>query len=148
PDGLVREWEYYDGTDRLKREKHPESGEVFYDEYDGAGNLKRKHDANNVETTFRYDGNDRLRVTKVGNKQTIIEYEDGTDNRSGLSVDDVDTSFGYDNGGRLSFRTDVFDTGPVTQWFAYDDNDNIRKITYASEREIEYQYDDENRITL
>lgn len=152
PDSKTRTWAY-DADGLLSEERHPESGIVEYLEYDGAGNLKRKKDANETEFTYDYDLNGRLRHTKasgqMGVREITIEYEDGSDNRSAAIVHDgVRTEFDYDAAGRLERRSDAVPGQPAyAQSFIYDANDNLRDITYPSGRVVRYDYDDANRIT-
>ena len=55
----TRTWNYWDGTDRLRSEVHPESGEILY-RYDDAGLLEQKH-----WFTYGYDDNHRLELDRL-----------------------------------------------------------------------------------
>jgi YD repeat-containing protein len=147
PDALERRWTY-DSRNLPTSETHPESGTVAYDQYDGAGNLTQKHDANGTKFTYYYDDNDRIILVDAGGRETITDYEAGTDNRSIVSNDDVTTTFAYDGAGRPMTRNDSIDGLPTEETFDYDANDNLALITYASSRQIGYSYDSESRITL
>jgi uncharacterized protein RhaS with RHS repeats len=58
----------------------------------------------------------------------------------------VSTTFGYDGPGRLQSRVDTITGRGYTTTIAYDGNDNLKKLIYASGRIVEYDLDSENRI--
>jgi YD repeat-containing protein len=145
PDSVVRAWEY-DG-DLLKKETHPESGDTTYT-YDLAGNLKTKKDGRQTTFTYSYDLNERLEGITAGSRVTAFTYEQGSDNRETAAVDGVSTTYAYDGAGRLFRRVDVVPGElPYSQEFRYDDRDNLQKVTYATNREVEFTYDAANRVT-
>jgi YD repeat-containing protein len=150
PDGITRTW-VYNTDNQLATETQPESGNVTYGPYDGAGNLQHKIDANGTTFDYTYDGNERLKTITAtpqggASRVTQITYEPGTDNRQSATVDPVATTFSYDGAGRLNARIDTIDGRQYTQLFQYDNNDNPNLVTYSSGRQVEYQYDGENRI--
>ncbi len=150
PGGVERRWNYADAArpERLTSETHPESGTIAYTEYDPAGNLTRRVDAKNTLFQYEYDSNDRLVRTTAGTRVTTFTYEAGTDHRKTGVVDGVRTTWSYDDGGRVRARVDeVPEAWPLTQSFTYDGNDNLKTITYATGRRIEYTYDAANRVT-
>jgi YD repeat-containing protein len=147
PDNVERTWEH--AGDLLTRESQPESGVTLYTDYDGAGNLKRKVDANQTVFTYAYDDNERIKTVAAGDRTTTFTYEPGSDNRQTASVDGVQTTFSYDPAGRMSRRVDFAPGNPVPyiQEFGYDGNDNLELITYASQRKVHYTFDAGNRVT-
>jgi YD repeat-containing protein len=146
PQGVSRSWEYWLGTTLLKKETHPESGIVEYQDYDDAGNLTQKKDAKNVVWTYTYDGNDRVQTINAGGRITTFTYEDGSDKRRTTVVDGVTTELSYDAAGRLRSRTDVVDGHALQVDLEYDSRDNLEYVTYPSARRVKYTYDSGNRI--
>jgi YD repeat-containing protein len=146
PDSVVRTWEY-DG-DLLKKEVHPESGETTYTYYPD-GSLKTKKDARNTEFKYYYDLNERVERIEAGIRISTFTYEQGSDNRETAAVDNVTSTYAYDGSGRLKRRIDSVSGEPqsYSQEFTYHDRDNLQKVTYATDREVEYSYDSANRVT-
>jgi YD repeat-containing protein len=145
--GVERTWHYHPGTAQLMDETHPESGLVQYTDYDAAGNLTHKVDANHTDFSYSYDGNGRLAQIVAGGRTTIITYESNSDNRETATVDGVVSRFKYDDAGRLYARTDVVPGGGAeNQVFEYDGNDNLARVTYATGRIVAYTYDVANRV--
>jgi YD repeat-containing protein len=153
PTGPPRQWTYYSASEtggshgQLKSETHPESGAVVYT-YDLAGNLKTKTDAGGQATTLTYDGNNRLTyVDRVGTAHdTDIGYDE-SDNRTTVVNGDVSSDFTFDSANRLTFRTDVVNGHSLETGYLHDNNDNVTRITYPSQRKVDYAYDSANRIT-
>jgi YD repeat-containing protein len=141
---IARTWTYIPGTALLQDETHPESGKVTYTDYDPAGNLRQKRDAQGTTFTIAYDDNDRVKRVDAGNRATTTTYENGTDNRDTVAVSDpqatISTSFRYDDAGRLSLRTDTIANHSFTRIFNYDGNDNLQRITYPAGRRVRYDY--------
>src|SRR5207244_180851 len=110
PEGepIQRTW-HYNSKNLLDYEIQPESGRTNYTEYDGAGNLRKKTDANGTPFEIVYDGNDRVIAVTAGNRVTVTTYESGSDSRQTLNVDEVSTEFEYDAAGRLKTRSDEID---------------------------------------
>jgi YD repeat-containing protein len=142
---IQRTW-HYNAQNLPDVETHPESGTTSYD-YDAAGVLAHKTDANGVVFSYQYDGNDRVRSIAGGGQTTTATYEPGSDNRQIATVGGVVTEFGYDAAGRLHARTDIVDGHGYARLFDYDDNDNLTRITYPSGRRVTYDYDGANRIS-
>jgi YD repeat-containing protein len=146
---VSRTWEY--NTDhRVDAETTPESGRVTYDSYNAAGQVEQKTDANGTVFTYAYDGNHRLHtVTAVHGEETVTsttDFETGTDRVASITTEGVQTTFGYEPGtGRLTSRTENIDGKVFTTAFAYDANDNVASIAYASGREVRYEYDQHGR---
>lgn len=151
--GPVRQWTYYGSADSngahglLKSETHPENGTVSYT-YHAAGNLKTKTDASGQLTTLTYDGNNRLSfVDRPGTLyDTDISY-DASDNRTLLENGYVSSDFVNDAANRLTSRTDTINAKSFTTGYTYDSNDNVTRVTYPSQRKVDYGHDVENRIT-
>lgn len=146
PDGKQRTWNY-DTNGRLLNETHPESGQVNYTYIDGTALVNTRTDARNNTFTYAYDGNDRVRQVTVGGQTTTYSYEPGTDNRKTMSSPDAFTQFSYDAVGRMYLREDTVGGKTFTQRFDYDERDNLRLLTYADGRRVQYDYNDANQVT-
>jgi YD repeat-containing protein len=133
-------------------ETQPESGFVSYQQYDDAGNLLQKTDANLTRFQYGYDTNERLAsvtaTTATGTTRTTqIVYELGSDNREQANVVGVvSTLLQYDAAGRLKARQDNIGARAYGRTFEYDGNDNLMTLSYPSGRKVQYGYDSENRI--
>jgi YD repeat-containing protein len=144
---ISRTWHYDSSGAFLDGETQPESGPAQY-AFSG-GLLRTKTDANGTSFTYLYDDNDRLsQITATGGSQQVTQmtYEPGSDNRATASVGSVSAAFGYDGAGRLQSRVDAISGRSYTTTLGYDGNDNLKTLTYASGRVVQYDYDDENRI--
>ena len=147
PTGPRRTW-LWNTSGLLTSETHPESGTVRYTQYDAAGVLKRKVDANGAEFIFEHDGNDRVTQITAGTHVTNVVYEIGSDNRVSVNNGSVATTFDYDAAGRLAHRRDTIGAHVFDSQYAYDGNDRLTAITYPSGRVIGYERADaEGRIT-
>ncbi|MEP7305931.1 MAG: DUF6531 domain-containing protein [Acidobacteriota bacterium] len=147
---IERTWQYgVNGVPPalLGRESHPESGTVAYVEYDAAGNLLQKRDANGTLFIYNYDGNERLSQLVVDGQVTQFTYEPGSDNRQTAVRGAVATRFSYDAAGHLAGRVDAIGNQSWTRLFEYSGTDDLTRLTYASGRRVRYVYDTEHRVT-
>jgi YD repeat-containing protein len=150
PGNVTRTWDY-DGRHRLSSESHPESGTTAYG-YDAVGNLESRTEAFGTAAArtfaYGYDGNNRR--TSAGDVAVTYEYDEADRRTRALRSGVVDTRFQYDADGRLEFRRDTFTAGGVERalesLYAYDDNDNVIRITYPSGNVLCYSHDAGNRI--
>lgn len=142
---IQRTW-HYNAKNLLDYETQPESGTTGYD-YDAAGVLAHRTDAKGVRFTYQYDGNDRVRSIEGGGQTTTVTYEPGSENRQTVTVNGVVSQFTYDSAGQLHARTDTIDGRGYIRLFDYDNDDNLRQITYPSGRRVTYDYDAASRIT-
>jgi YD repeat-containing protein len=146
PTGHTRTWTRNSTSGLLTSETHPESGQTTYAEYDAAGILKRKVDANGTAFVYSHDGDDRVTSITSGTRVTNIAYEPGSNNRIAASTSSVGTLFFYDDAGRLRQRQDAIDGKLFNSQYEYVD-DNLTAIVYPSGRRVEYNYNTENQIT-
>ena len=110
PDEKERTW-VYDSRNLLASETHPEygPGTITYNEYDAAGNLKKKTDARGAGFLYAYDANDRLATILAADQLTTITYEPGSDRRHSATVGSTSAVFKDDLAGRLASREDTID---------------------------------------
>jgi YD repeat-containing protein len=145
-----RTWTYFATTGLLQQETHPESGIVSYT-YDPAGNVETRTDFRAGHTTYGYDGNNRLtsitRPAGFTDYNTTFQY-DGSDQRKLAQNSYVSSNFAYDAARRLVKRTDTVNgRNFITDYVAYDGNDNLQQLNYPSGTQVIYSYDSENRIS-
>jgi YD repeat-containing protein len=142
-----RSWTY-NGQNLLTQERHPESGLTTY-EYDAAGLLIAKTDAEGERLPYEYDANDRLSYIRraAGGVVKHVGYDSGSDRVTQLSTATVSSTMSYDTVGRLSQRQDTIDGKTFSTDFDYDDVDNVDEITYPDRRVVKYGYDYANRVT-
>ena len=144
--GITRAW-LFNEHNLLEDEIHPESGTTHY-EYDAAGVLISKTDANQITTTFTHDGNDRVNTVTANSQQTVHTYEVGSDNRVSATNPSAGITWQYDAyTGRLLYRQDTIDAKIYTTWFEYDHSDNLTAIIYPSGRRVQYDLNTEGQPT-
>ena len=146
-DGTTRTW-VFDQRNLLTSETHPESGTTTYPNYDAAGMLIEKVDANGTHTFYAYDGNDRVTTITAGNRVTAITYEPGSDNRQSATNTFAGILWTYDTAtGRLLRRRDTIGLKSFTTMFEYDNSDHVRAIVYPSGRRVQYDVNAEGQPT-
>ena len=121
-----------DGFDRVHQVTQETGTEslVTTNFYDGNGNLARTLDAENRETTFIYDGLNRLRTIEHPLAfVTTMDYDGEGNKIEETDRRNVTTTFGYDNLGRLTRAEAVPSiTGvPSTTVITYDDV-NVKRL--------------------
>ncbi len=147
----------YNAKNQLQSEQHPEiAGTVSY-AYDNGGRLQTRTDPpGGITTTFAYDDNDRLTsIDRPGFLDDVVSIiYDGSDNRTGFTTGVIGnplsprivSSMPYDENNRLDFRTDTINGTVFTTDYAYDNNDNLERITYPTGVVAWYEYDSANRV--
>jgi YD repeat-containing protein len=143
PNDVNRVWTY--SGDLLTSETHPESGTSTYGYYP-ADLLTQKTDANGNVFTYSYDANERLTGSAVGGRVTTIAYEPNSDNRQVVSANGVVTTYTYDLANRMTRRQDQVGGTTYVQGFAYDEHDNLRVLTYADGRRVQYNHNAANQV--
>lgn len=117
----------YDPAGRLTDQTDP-LGNHTHTDYDRAGNLAARADANQHVTRWTYDENNRL-ATVLGPDATAPTQT---------------TSYGYDDDGRVTSRTDPLDHATA---YGYDDAGRLTGVTDPLTRTRAYRYDpDGNQV--
>ncbi|HRH77796.1 MAG TPA: hypothetical protein PK129_10650, partial [Cellvibrionaceae bacterium] len=168
--GKVTQYDY-DAFGNLKTLTSPDTGVTQYT-YDEAGNLKTRTDADGRYAEYLYDALNR--VTQINypsspQENVTFEYDslaqdtyDGTDwvqNRGvGRLTGRTDAAgtrtYGYDYQGRLVYQgTYMEDPGQayssdLTILYQYDLAGKLTKITYPSNRVVNYSYNSQGRVNL
>lgn len=146
-----RSFTYYSGTidcnnGFLSGETHPESGTTSY-QYNCLGDVTTRTRPGPEITTYDYDHAGRL--TDIDYPGTDIDVGlgyDGASRRTSLSNAYADSSFVYDDAGRLETVTQSIAGGPqgLVTSYTYDSLDRLHTMTYPSSRVVTYGWDDDN----
>ena len=149
PLGNMRKYVYGSNNFLLKR-KEPETGTTIY-KHDQIGNITSKHDSNGEVILYKYDSLNRLKKVIHPLDEEDVSYSyDNEDNI--LSVKSSSGSYKYlykyDPSNRLIKKSVYLDNNLVNYKikYLYDENNNLNEISYPSGRNINYRYDNANRI--
>ncbi|MCX5868621.1 MAG: MopE-related protein [Proteobacteria bacterium] len=139
----------YDDMGRLVQINSPDSGLARF-QYDEAGNLIAKFDANSQETTYSYDVLNRLvelsslPASQPSSVDVTYAYDQGVNGLGRLSTvtdESGSSSYAYDQRGNLAHENKTLGSLPFALSYSYDANGNVSSITYPSGRVVNYQYD-------
>jgi len=150
----------YDGLGNLTQVDSADIGVVKYTDYDEAGNLKRKVDANNIATNYtQYDALNRLVTVSYGadvqigeqvSRSTTYNYDTGpnaigrlnsiTQNATSGIQDNSSLQYGYDSHGRINNKVQVLDSVALAVDYNYDTEGKLETINYPSGQTIKYNY--------
>ncbi len=151
PDSNVFSYKYSD-RDNLIEDSSSITGVTKYS-YDAAGNLIRKIDA--VDNTAAYDYDELNRLIDISfpdPTQNITYIYDGTQYALGKGRLYQEQSpactitYRYDNYGRLFQEFKRIDGIDYTTTYRYNKNGNLEKIIYPSGLELQYLYDQADRV--
>ncbi len=140
----------YYPTNTLQQQYHSETGATSYTRWNN-GEVKTITDSLGRTRTHNYDRNNRLDEVLYNNVVVKDFKYDGEELWKAASSD-ADIIYGYDESSRLtSIDTCInFHPGGPTckaSSFAYDNNDNLRFLTYPSGMVVEYKYNALNQVT-
>ena len=140
----VTTMDYYGDADpdlarrgRLLRITNALSHETTYNDYDLFGNVGSIIDETNVETTFLYDGRDRLLEHRI---------------KGAVPADDIITTNQYDSAGRLDLTRlpRCVDVGPsclISLDYSYDNANRLTLVADPLGNRVAYAYDTESSRT-
>jgi len=134
----------YDDMGRVYQVISPDTGTTTYT-YDEAGNMISKKDAKNVTISYQYDEVNRLKKIDFPTDTDIIyTYDTPCLNGKGrlCSMSDASgtTSYECTAKGQVKKETKVINTVTSVTEYSYDQNGNVKTITYPGGRLITYIY--------
>lgn len=146
----------YDGLGNIETVDSPDAGLVQYTDYDDGGNLKTKITANDITVNYEYDVLNRLDLVTYPNGETIdYVYDTGgaANNEIGKLVSVVsnpgsstvsslggNTTYGYDDKGRIKNKIQVLDSVALSIDYIYDNQGKLDKIIYPSGTQLKFNY--------
>jgi RHS repeat-associated protein len=143
----------YDDKGRVYQVISPDTGTTTYT-YDPAGNLTSKT-ANGVTVSYVYDALNRLTTIDFPSDTDIIYTYDTCLNGKGrlCRMDDQSgtTTYEYTPKGQVITETKTISTvagNPYTTRYSYDQNGNLKTMTYPSGRVITYNYTNDKVINV
>nr|WP_320049937.1 RHS repeat-associated core domain-containing protein [uncultured Desulfuromonas sp.] len=140
--GISRNYSYND-KNFLEYESHPETGEIRYGR-DNVGNMTSKIDGTGI-AYYDYDAINRLRGIRKGTESITFGYDDA-DNRTSVTSPDASYVLTFDDVNRLTGKTETILGVSYSSRYDYDDNDNLKQITYPGGCAVTYSYDSNNEV--
>jgi len=141
---ISREFEY-NSKGFLVSQEHPENGKTTYT-HDNIGNVISKKDANNNTILYTYDDNNRLtKMNYPTGTDTEFSY-DNNDNAINISDDSGNYDIEYSASNRITNFNYSLDGNSFSSSYQYDNKDDLKKITYPTGREVNYNLDSWHRI--
>jgi YD repeat-containing protein len=141
----ARTWQYDQG--RLMAETQPESGTTTYS-YDAAGRLATVTNAAGELTTLHYFKDSRLKLRDgPGTAGDLALTYDALGRLHTQSAGGVVTTLAYDAAGRLSQKQDQVAGQTFVSQYQYDGHDNLTRIVYPQGRQIDYEYQNQHRLS-
>jgi YD repeat-containing protein len=133
----------YDDKGRVYQVISPDTGTTTY-LYDPAGNMISKTDAKGVTISYQYDALNRLTKLDFPGDTDIIYGYDACVNGKGRLCTMTDasgwTAYEYTPKGQVNKETKVIDSVTYVTQYTYDQNGNLKTMTYPSGRVITYNY--------
>lgn len=131
----------YDDRSRVYQVISPDTGTTTY-QYDPAGNLTSKTDAKGVTISYVYDALNRLTKIDFPTDTDIAYVYDTCVNGKGrlCSMTDASgtTAYEYSAKGQIKKETKTIDSIQYVTQYTYDQNGNLKTMTYPSGRVLTY----------
>jgi RHS repeat-associated protein len=131
----------YDDMARLVSTTSPDTGTVTY-AYDEAGNPINKTDAKGISVDYTYDVLNRLTNVDFPTDEDITYTYDsginGIGQRTGMSDESGEYTFGYDGRGRLIGKSSVIGVVAYNLTRSYTPGGRVSSITYPTGRTVNY----------
>ena len=141
----------YDDQGRVYQVISPDTGNTTY-QYDPAGNLTRKTDAKGISIAYIYDAANRLTKIDFQTDTDIIYVYDTCLNGKGrlCSMSDASgtTTYVYSPKGQVNKETKTIDSIQHVTQYTYDQNGNVKTMTYPSGKVITYNYTNDNAVSV
>ena len=133
----------YDDRGRVYQVISPDTGTTTYT-YDPGGNITGKTDAKGVTIAYQYDAANRL--TKIDfptDTDILYAYDDCLNGKGRLcTMTDASgtTAYEYTPKGQVKKETKTIDSIQYVTQYTYDQNGNMKTMTYPSGKVITYNY--------
>jgi len=141
----------YDDKGRVYQVISPDTGTTTYT-YDPAGNMISKTDAKDVAISYAYDALNRLTSIDFPADTDIIYTYDTCVNGKGrlCSMSDASgtTTYEYTAKGQVKKETKSIDSIPYVTQNTYDQNGNLKTMTYPSGKVITYNYTNDRAVSV
>ena len=141
----------YDDKGRVYRVISPDTGTTTY-AYDPAGNLISKTDAKGVAISYVYDALNRLtKIDFPGDTDIIYAYDTCLNGKGRLcSMADASgtTSYEFSPKGQVKKETKIIDSHTYITQYTYDQNGNMKTMTYPSGKVITYNFTNDRAVSV
>ncbi len=141
----------YDDRGRVYQVISPDTGTTTY-QYDPAGNLTSKTDAKGVTISYHYDALNRLTTIDFpSDTDTAYTYDTCVNGKGRLcSMTDASgvTSYEYTPKGQVRKETKTISSVQYITQYTYDQNGNLKTMTYPSGRVITYNYTNDRATSV
>ncbi len=141
----------YDDKGRVYQVISPDTGTTTYT-YDPAGNLMTKTDAKGITISYTYDALNRLTtIDYPADTDTVYSYDTCLNGKGRLcSMTDASgtTTYEYTPKGQVKKETKVIDTVTYVTQYTYDQNGNLKTMTYPSGKVITYNYTNDRAVSV
>jgi RHS repeat-associated protein len=148
PDPLDRT---FDDKGRVYQTISPDTNTTTYS-YDPAGNMISKADGKGVAISYVYDALNRLTNINFPSDTNIVYTYDTCTNGKGRLCSMTDASgttvYAYSTKGKIQTETKTIGGVQYVTQYTYDQNGNIKTMTYPSGRVITYNYSNNNVISV
>jgi len=139
----------YDDKGRVYQVISPDTGTTTYT-YDTAGNLTSKKDAKNITISYQYDALNRLTKIDFPTDTDIVYAYDtclkGQGKICTMSDASGSTTYEYTPKGQIKKETKEISAITYVVEYSYDQNGNVKTMTYPGGRVITYNYSN-NKVT-
>jgi len=141
----------FDDKGRVYQTISPDTGTTTF-QYDAAGNMISKTDAKGTTITYQYDALNRLTKIDFPSDTDVVYSYDGCVNGKGrlCSMTDASgtTAYEYTPKRKVKKETKVIDSITYVTQYSYDQNGNLKTMTYPSGRVITYNYTNDNAVSV
>ena len=133
----------YDDKGRVYQVISPDTGTTTY-QYDPVGNMTSKTDAKGITISYTYDAANRLTRIHFPSDPDITYVYDNCVNGKGRLCSMTDASgstvYEFSPKGKVTKETKTIDSIQYITQYTYDQNGNLKTMTYPSSRVITYNY--------
>ncbi len=141
----------YDDKGRVYQTISPDTNTTTYS-YDPAGNMVSKTDAKGVTISYVYDALNRLTKIDFPTDTDIVYVYDTCVNGKGRLCAMTDasgsTAYEYTAKGQAKKETKTIDSIQYATQYTYDQNGNLKTMTYPSGRAITYNYTNDHAVSV